>query len=353
MNTEYEKILITGASGALGKQLTFELARRGVKPLAHVRSSSNTAYLDSFGLEKRYADLQTHGHIADLVDGIDAIIHTAAWVNFRQDRLTQFTGINTLAAVELFRQAQQAGVKRFIQVSTVAAVGARRRSGDSVGVGEDNANLISEDHTFNLAHLNIPYIASKRAAEEQLLRLAADGPTELVIVNPSIIVAPSRTGDDRAKALKRLNRFLAPDFPNRLNLVDIRDVAPGIIAALHKGRPQERYILAGDNIIARDLVLAVSSLLGRAPHLARVPRLLIEVTARWSVAFAKLSGNRKVSFYPDLVKLLDYDWVYSSRKARKELGYQNRSLHVTLGDLLNNNFAGSYARPTGDSSRSG
>ena len=62
-----------------------------------------------------------------LVEGVDAIIHTAAWVNFRQDRLTQFTGINTIAAVDLFKAARKAGVKRFLQISTVAAIGAHPR----------------------------------------------------------------------------------------------------------------------------------------------------------------------------------------------------------------------------------
>ena len=344
MDITGKKILITGASGSLGKQLIYEFQRQGIKPVAHLRETSEAAYIDSLNLEKRYADLRNKNEIADLVQGIDAVIHTAAWVNFRKDRLTQFTGINTFGAVDLFQAARKAGVTRFVQVSTVAAIGALSRKSRR----RQDHLFVTEDDEFNLGHLTIPYIMTKHAAEKELQDLAAEGGTELIIVNPSIMIAPSRTGDDRGKALKSFSRFLIPEFPNRVNLVDIRDVAPGIIAALVKGRAGQRYILAGDNITIRDLVLSISVELGRSPHLIRIPRPLLDFLARASVFLTKLTGRGKVSFYPDLVRMIDYDWAYSSRKARTELGYKNRSIHTSLNELLENDFTGTYLKPRED-----
>lgn len=339
------KILITGATGSLGKQLVYEFAQRGVKPIAQVRESSDTAYLDSVGLEKRSCDLNTALSFKELLQGVDAVIHTAAWVNFRQDRPTQFAALNTVAAVRLYQAAAEAGVRRFVQVSTIAAIGARSRRGSAGSKALSESDLINEEHSFNLAHLRIPYILSKHSAEEQMLKLAGESSTELVVVNPSVIIAPSRTGDDRGKARKSLKNFFAPDLPNRINLVDIRDVVPGVIAALEKGRPGQRYILAGDNITVRALLLDISSILGVAPHLVRLPRGFLNVLARGSVAWSKLTGRGKVSFYPDLVRLLEYDWAYSSMKARRELGYSNRSIEKSLEDLLTNNMTGTYLKP--------
>ncbi len=340
-----DKILITGASGSLGKQLIYALDQKGVKPVAHVRETSDTRYVDAYGLEKRYAELRNQSELRKLVEGIDSIIHTAAWVNFRKDRLPQFTDVNTLGPVSLFKAARQAGVKRFVHVSTVAAVAAIPRSPDGKSTVSGVRSRVNEETPFNLAHLQIPYIITKRAAEEELLKSACDGKTELVIVNPSIMVSPSRTGDDRGKAMKKFPRFFVPDFPNRINLVDVRDVASGVIAALCKGRPGERYILAGDDISVKDLVLAISSILGRVPHLVRIPRSVLNFTARCSMIYGELLGKGKVSLYPDLVKMLDFDWIYSSARARRELGYTTRSIHITLNDLLNNNFVGTYAKP--------
>ncbi len=346
MNISKSKILVTGASGTLGKQLLYELTRSGCRPVAHVRQDSNTTYIDSLGLEKRVADLRNSDQIAELVQGIDGIIHTAAWVNFRKDRLTQFTGINTFAAIELFKAARKAGVQRFVQVSSIVAVAAVKRGEDEANGGKDAPEKVTEDTPFNLDRLKIPYIMTKRAAEEELLKLcnSADTP-ELVIVNPSMIVAPSRTGKDREKALRKFSRFIVPNIPNRINLVDLRDVAPAIVKALEKGLSNERYILAGDNITVRELVLTLSSLLGRTPHLFRFPRPILDAAARLSLIWGRLKGRSKISFYPDIVKLLDYDWAYSSMKARRDLDFNNRPVYRTLEDLLTNSFQGTFMKP--------
>jgi dihydroflavonol-4-reductase len=345
MAAKYDNILITGASGSLGKQLIFEMVRRGCKPIALVRKESDTSFIDKHGLEKRVADLRQDTELAEAVRDIDAVIHTAAYVDFRGDRLTQFTGINTFGAVNLFKAAQKASVKRFLHVSTVAAVGAWPRNSSNNNSPRSPRVRVDEDFEFNLDRLKIPYIMTKRAAEVELVRLVEQGETELVTVNPSIIVAPSRSGDDRGKAHKRFGRFIMPRVPNRINLVDIRDAAKGVLAALEKGRPGERYILAGDNTTGRDLVLDISALLGRVPHLMRIPRGFLMALARFSAMWSRVMGKSKIGFYPDIIRLLDYDWAYTSMKARRELGYSNRSIHATLHDLLNNSFTGTYMKP--------
>jgi dihydroflavonol-4-reductase len=185
---------------------------------------------------------------------------------------------------------------------------------------------------------------TKRAAEEELLKLATDGP-ELVIVNPTIIMAPSRTRDDRAKAIRVFGRFIMPSFPNWVNLVDIRDVAPAIVNALEQGLPGQRYLLAGDNITVRDLVLNICVILHKTPHLMQPPRALVELCARVSLWYNTVIHRRRVRFYPDLVKLLDYDWAFSSLKARRDLGFKPRSIHLTLQELLTNRFFGTYEHP--------
>ncbi|MEA3297638.1 MAG: NAD-dependent epimerase/dehydratase family protein, partial [candidate division Zixibacteria bacterium] len=140
----YQRILITGASGSLGKQLIYEFMRRDIKPIAQVRKNSNTTYIDSFSLEKRIADLRDEQKLNQLVAGIDAVIHTAAWVNFRQDQFSQFAAINTSGAVKLFEAARKGGVKRFVHVSTIAAVGAIPSVTDQKDRLQDHTGVVNE-----------------------------------------------------------------------------------------------------------------------------------------------------------------------------------------------------------------
>lgn len=338
----FDRVLITGASGSLGQQLIYEMARRGIRPIAMVRPGSNTTYIDSLGLEKRFADLRNEQELAKTVAGVDAIIHTAAWVNFRQDRMTQFAGINIFGAVNLYRAAAAAGVRRFVHISSVAAIGAIPRQGKR---STTPVEPMTEAFPFNLDHLRIPYILTKHAAEVELGKLAAESGPELVIVNPSIIVAPSRTGDDRSKAQKRFRFGVLPKVHNYLNLTDIRDVAPAIVAALEQGRPGERYILAGENIRATDLVMTASVLLGLKPLMVTVPRPLLMLAAQMTTTWKRFTGRSKQSFYPDLVRMLDYDWAWDSSKAKHDLGFSPRPLRQTLADILGNDFNGTWMRP--------
>jgi len=344
MDLNGKQILITGASGRLGQQIIYELSKIGIKPVAHVRTGSNTRFIDSLGLEKRVADLRSRESLPALVKDIECVIHTVALIDFRQDRFTQFAGVNTVAAADLFSTAKSAGVKKFVHVSSVVAIGGMPRQ-SKFEIHPGDTDLANEELKFNLDKLRIPYIMTKHAAESELLNLSNGSGTELVIVNPSIVIAPSRTGDDRAKARKRLNGFVVPDLRNRVNLVDIRDVAKGVIAALEKGRNGERYILGGDNITARELALAVSIEIGKTPHLFKFPRSFFTALAGASLFFSRLIGKSKISLYPDLVKLLDYDWAFSSMKARNELGYTNRSIYASLKDLLNNDFNDTFLKP--------
>ncbi len=343
MDLTDKKILITGAAGSLGKQLCYQFNQMGIKPIAHVRESSNTAYIDSLNLEKRITDLRDLNALEKLLEGIDGVIHTAAWVNFRRDKLTQFTGINTFGASDLYKAARRVGVKRFLHVSTVGAIGAMPRK--STNGNLKDISWVTEESEYNLGKLKIPYFMTKRAAEEELFRLSAEGGPELVVVNPTIIVAPSRSGDDRSLARKYFRWLIIPEYHNIVNLVDIRDLVPGIICALAKGRAGERYILGGENISLKDLALTVSAIIKKAPHLVHFPRPAVDFVARMAVVFNKMCGRGKISFYPDLVKMLDYDWAYTSRKARLELGYKIRSIYTTLEDLLSNDFVGTWLKP--------
>ncbi|MCP4685009.1 MAG: NAD-dependent epimerase/dehydratase family protein, partial [bacterium] len=325
MDLNRQKILITGTTGRLGSQLAHDLTEMGLKPIAHCRESSDTSFIESLGLEKRTADLRIRPELAALVQGVDAVIHTAAWVSFRRDKLTQFTGINTIGAVDLYNAARKAGVKRFVHVSTVGAVGARAQAAPD---SAPSNGRISESWEFNLGHLRVPYILSKRAAEEELLKLAAEGGPELVIVNPSIILAPSHEGNDRETAIKAFRMPLVPDYDNLVNMVDVRDVSRGTLGALCKGEAGDRYILGGDDISIRELMLSLSDLLGKLPHLVKFPRWMLGAAGRFKMRLGNIDGVGGLRAYPDLVKFADYDWSFSSQKAITHLGYRPRSIHT-------------------------
>ncbi len=339
-----QKILITGASGLLGSQLICECLKGNIRPVCLVREGSNCTFIDSHHLEKRYADLRNQEQLVSAFEGIDTVIHTAAIVDFRGDKLTMFTGVNSFGALFCYRAAVASGVRKFLHVSTIAAVGAVLRK-------KNNSTLpLNEDAVFNLGELRIPYILSKHQAEELLSqeRKSADsgGAPQLITVNPSIIVAPSRHNSDKARINKLMSHSFLPCFPNRVNFVDIRDVAAAILEALAKGRDGERYLLTADNISVPEALDIFSDFSGRSPRRFTPPLSWLHSAAKLAVRFRSRNKGGKLRFYPDIVDMLNYDWTYDNSKARNELGFNPRPVKETLQDLYNGDFAGFYLQPS-------
>lgn len=328
-----QRILVTGATGSLGRQVILELLARGLAPIAMVRVSSDTAWLEQREVPIRRADLRDKAAVHEAVRGVDAVIHTAAWVSFRGDRLTQFTGINVFGAVGLYGAAKAHGVKRFVHVSSVAAVGGRLRRTATDHAPELSNEPLTEAAEWNLEHLRVPYIQSKHAAEHELRSRATGDAPALVIVNPSIMITEKPSLSRRKQFSRFLERRMMIGLPTRLNLVDVRDCAPAILAALARGAAGKRYILAGENIGAGELVAYLDRLGKKSPRLVPVPRRLLTVSAGIAAFWTKLAGRARLSLYPDLVRLADYDWVYSSERARAELGFRSRPLSDSLRDV--------------------
>jgi dihydroflavonol-4-reductase len=329
-----DKILVSGATGSLGREIIRCLAAEGLTPVALVRPESDTGELEYLGIERRVADLRNQQALQAAFQGITLGIHAAAWISFRQDRMTQFTGINTFGAIDFYKAARAAGARRVVTISTVAAIGASRRKPG----GNHFPQAITEDHEFNLGHLHIPYILSKRAAEHELLALAADGAPELILLNPVPILTDHPPGGLKGRIDKQLRRMVLPRFDNLLSLVDVRDCAPAVVAALSQGEAGRRYILAGETIPFSELLRQMGKLLGRDPWQVRLPLGLLLLIARLAAGWARLRGASEIAFYPDLVRLTEYDWGYSADRAKAELGFAPRPLAETLADLLGDGF---------------
>lgn len=331
-----ERILITGASGLLGRQLVFELVRVGLRPVCLVRESSDITYLSSLDLEIRFADLRDSGAVADAFKGIDRVVHTAALVDFRGDKLTMFTGINCFGALSCYRASCAAGVKRFAHISSVVGIGARSR----LAKGAASVPL-TESAEFNLRDVRVPYILSKRSAEELLAAETHSGP-ELVTLNPSIVVAPSRHSSDRRRIDRFFDRPFIPTIPIWLNIVDVRDIAPAIINALVSGVAGKRYLLTGENLALTEILNIFQELTGKAPRHVRIPHSLLNLAAKYFNAKHKRNSGGKLRLYPDLLKMLDYDWVYDNSLAKSELGFLSRPARETLSDLYHETFRGTF-----------
>jgi dihydroflavonol-4-reductase len=181
--------------------------------------------------------------------------------------------------------------------------------------------------------LGLTYPDAKHEGEAEALAAGVRVGVEVVVVNPSYVFGPpvdrSLPGETSTRMIGNYLRGRLPAIVDgETNAVDVRDVARGHVLASQRGRPGERYVLGG-----RDVRWV--ALLERVAELSGVHHPLIVLPPETAV----LARRRESLGLPGLVRaegimLMAQNWRYSSRKARRELGYRTRSLDRTLRDTI-------------------
>ncbi|MEZ5966436.1 MAG: NAD-dependent epimerase/dehydratase family protein [Planctomycetota bacterium] len=300
--------LVTGASGFVGCHLLPRLVEAGhaVRCLAR-----DPAWSTTHG-EVVAGCLGDEASLRRALDGVDVVVHLAALVSFARKDAAESFAVNEAGTRRLAALARAAGVRRFLHVSSVVAIGYSER-------GE----ILDETAPYNVARLRVPYCDSKHAAEQAVLDEVERG-LDAVIVNPSSMFGPGDRRKARNSLLDAAQRGRVPFAPSGgANFADVRDVAAGCVAALTRGRRGERYILGGENLTGRELMRTVFAAAGRRPPRWSLPRPVTKLLAAGAGVLERVVDLRPPLTAQILRMASAYFW-YGSAKAEGELGYRAR-----------------------------
>jgi dihydroflavonol-4-reductase len=317
-------ILITGASGFVGASVAKHLLQAGHDVRALVRPTSPRTNLAGLKLDIVEGDLRDADSLARAIKDVQFLFHVAAdyrlWARNPQDIVTT----NVEGTRALMTAALHAGVERIVYTSSVATLKAQPGGTPS-------------DETFPLevAQAIGAYKLSKVLAERVVEAMVAEQKLPAVIVNPSTPIGP---GDVRPTPTGRIIIEAAagrmPVYVDTgLNLVHVNDVAAGHVAALHKGRIGERYILGGHDVLLGDMLAEIARQVGRTPPKLRLPRELIFPIAYGAEAIAQFTGREPFVTVTGL-KLAKDRMFFTSAKAERELGYRARPYGKAIAEAI-------------------
>ena len=313
-------VCVTGATGFIGGHVARLEGERGEVVRVTYRDETRLGRLADLNVEPVKADVLDRAAMRRALRGCDLLHHTAGFVGARPvERVWDINALSPRIAVEA---AAAEGVRRVVLTSSVAGIG-------PVAPGE----VGTEENLFAGAGLDMTYVNAKHEGEAQALAAGVRLGVEVVIVNPSYVFGvpvdrsqPGETSD------RMIGNYLTGRLPGlvdgQINAVDVRDVAEGQVRAAREGAPGERYILGGHDIGWVELVERVAELSGVHHPLIVWPSESSELAR---VANA-LGVPLPVS--PEGVVLMAQNWRYSSRKAKRELGYKVHPLDETLLDTI-------------------
>lgn len=276
-----KSIFLTGVSGFVGSSLLCTLTKNYPDIYALVRR--NNIRLPECVKPVLYDLSGQDGGLIPSLTGVDVIIHLAARAHTISDHfdnaLAQYRKLNVEGTVNLAKQAADAGVKRFIFVSSIKVNG---ECTDDCGVF--SASSISSPLD--------PYGISKHEAELALQCIASDTGMEVVIIRPPLVYGAGVKGNFAA-----LSRIVRKGLPlplgaihNSRTMVGIDNLISLIITCIDHPSAANQVFLAGD---AEDL--STSELLRRVAKAMGKPSRLIPVPQSWLLLTAILLGRQAVA----------------------------------------------------------
>ena len=272
------------------------------------------------------ADIRDRAATASAVQGGRWVYHLAANPNLWARDRSEFAAVNHRGTVHVLDAALAGGAERVVHVSTESILTCAPAQGQGP---------IAEDVVVTLDDAVGPYCRSKLQAEDEAMARARAG-APVVVANPTMPVGP---GDRGVSPPTRLIRdFLAGKLPARmdctLNLIDVRDVADGLVRAMDHGRFARRYLLGGENLTLLGLLTILSEQSG-----VPVPRWRVPYPVGLAVAYASEFWADHVSHRPPKatvtgVRLTRRTMHFDASRSLAELGLIPRPIRESLGDAV-------------------
>ncbi len=306
-------VLVTGATGFIGRRLVAALQERNAQVRTLVRSIGNVS-LNGDRVETVVGDLADSASLAHACAGIDTVIHAAGFAHADAANTPEFAArhwaVNAEGTFRLLDAAVAAKVQRFIFLSSVKAV------------GDPELHLVDERWD---ASPETAYGQAKRAAEERALTVGRTTGMRVVNLRPALVYGPSMKGN-LPRLIEAVRRGWLPPLPetgNRRSLVHVDDVAQAVLlaAALPAAAGQTWFVTDGQAYSGRELYRLIRRLLDLPEPRWTLPAPVFYGMAGLADGLLRLAGRRNRPVRTALNQVLG-GAGYDSGRIQRELGYR-------------------------------
>ena len=303
-----KKILVTGGTGFIGKEIIADYKKRGVAAVGVARRPDAALGVVA-------GDVCDPSPWAHFLDGCDIVYHTAAVVSLVEKWETAWT-VNVKGTQRLIDEAARRGVKRFVHVSSVAAMGFESPDG--------------ADETWPLMPNGNTYTDSKIAAEHASLAAHASGKIDVTIIRPSDVYGVESAWIREPLKMMQARQFMLPNDGNgHFSPIHVDDLVAGTILAGERDKGAgEIFILADGGVTTREFFSYHWRWLGREGSPPALPARFLKSIAAAGGGLARAIGA-KTELGTGAIAILTRPGGYSTKKAETLLGWKPR---IALGE---------------------
>jgi dihydroflavonol-4-reductase len=317
-------VLITGGAGFIGSHLVRLLVDAGRAVRVLERSDAPADHLPLGRFELLRGDVRDKAAVGRAVRGCGEVYHLAANPQLWARPRGVFRQVNYFGTVHVLEAALAAGARRVLHASTESILTRARGRGP-----------ITEEVAVRPSDVIGPYCRSKYLAERHALALGRRG-APVVVVNPTLPVGPGDLGcSPPTRMMLDFCRGRRKEYVDaELNLIDVRDIAEGMVRALAAGRPGRRYLLGSENLSVREVFARLAKLTGLPEPTRRVPYPVALAAAYVSEFVADVWTHRVPAATVTGVRLTRRRMHFDPSRSLAELGLRPRPVAGALAEAV-------------------
>ena len=313
-------VFVTGGTGFIGSYI--------VRTLLHL------GYTNIRGLKRTTSSLELLGEVADKVYWTDGdlldrevleiavgqstyIIHAAAIIAFSCRERNKMLKVNIEGTRDLVNIALERGVKKFIHVSSVSALG---RPEDSKRINESTA--------FKFGKRDSYYGRSKYLSEMEVWRAAAEG-LDVAIVNPAMVIGSGFWDRGTARVFKHLHDGINFYPDGSIACVDVRDVARMCIQLLESDIDGERFLCAERNFLQKEILGIMALSIDKQPPKRKLNPILGSFA--WRAEWLRTLFNRDIPVITkESLRIANHRYEFDNSKSLKFLQFRYTPIEKTI-----------------------
>jgi len=333
-------IFVTGGTGLLGSHLLQQLTFKGEKVRAIYRDKSKIQQVkqlfDFYKSPKNQYDLIEWVEcdvldvvtLNELMQGIDEVYHCAAMVSFRKKDYNLMLRTNRQGTANVVNCALSNSVKRFLHVSSTAAVGKT--------YNQDGEGYVVETNKWDPEDNHSGYAITKYLSENEVWRGIEEG-LNAVIINPSVIIGPGNWNESSLSIFKTLANGLQFYTSGANAFVDVRDVVRAAQMLIKdESAFGQRYLCTGTNISFKELFDTTCVHMNRTPPRFLAGPILSGIAWRISALLSLFTGKQTVT--KDSARSAQAIVKYDSQKLISKFNFeftpiQNSLKHTVEGRI--------------------
>ena len=317
-----EKVLVTGATGFLGRHLVKKLCSLDYDVSILARKTSDLSPFESLPIKICYGDITNTLDLLQATEEKDIVFHLAGYIAYKKSDRKQMEKINVHGTRNVADACITNQVKKLFHLSSVVTIGA-----------SFNGTPLNEESPYNLSDYDLGYFETKKKAEEIIFDTFEEHKLPVYMINPATIYG---AGDGTKGSRKTQIKVAKGEFkfypPGGVNVVYVNDVIDSIFLVLKHGQPARRYIIGGDNLTIKELFEIIAETSGVPKPNIPIPRAMLTFLGWVGDRLKSLGKETSLSSETAVTSSL-YHWFDSSR-AIKELNFKPTPSRVAIKESI-------------------